>query len=399
MRTVTVFASSSARADESYHKIATELGQALALKQFHVIYGAGNSGLMRALANGVIDNKGSLTGVIPIEMLPYADPRLSKDGPLQLIVEPDIEKRKVTLMQNTDVIIALPGGVGTFEEMYEAVTLGKIVILLNHDHYYDSLLAQHQNLGLLAAETVVEAMSLLGSSITQRDNAVSPLESQFKPKHYPITTYSEDSKSFLKTINATQDFIGFADTSGTFVTVMEKSQHLAFQESITLEPQNTIKHLLKFARSIIILPYESSISFAMLHKTLMYNQLGYNGLDMNGNQTHKRVLLFDPNNTDFFAPTIEQLKRACQEKLLVPKHCMGLTKTNNLNVIETAIDLPISGVENFCWWESAGDGEEQKSTYNQKFFDHMNLKTAAAIAPHIATVDENVERKDMFSKI
>jgi uncharacterized protein (TIGR00730 family) len=141
--TVCVFASSSSRIDNEYAAAAANLGKRLAQSNLNVVYGGGGIGLMGKLADAVIENHGRITGVIPSFMI---DEGWDHSGVSEMIVTSDMGERKKRMFELADAIVALPGGVGTLEELTEAMTLKQLglykgpIIILNTLNFYKSLI-------------------------------------------------------------------------------------------------------------------------------------------------------------------------------------------------------------------------------------------------------------------
>ncbi|MEM8982747.1 MAG: TIGR00730 family Rossman fold protein [Pseudomonadota bacterium] len=143
MATVCVFAGSSAGNNAAYTAAAAALGAAIASSGSRLVYGGAEVGLMGAVADAALAGEADVIGVIPesIARLEVAHTRLT-----DLIVVASMHARKATMAELADVFIALPGGFGTLDETFEALTwtqLGihkKPVGLLNVDGYYDPLL-------------------------------------------------------------------------------------------------------------------------------------------------------------------------------------------------------------------------------------------------------------------
>jgi len=142
--TVCVFASSSSRIDKRYSAAAAELGYLLANAKIKVIYGGGGIGLMGALADAVLMNDGSITGVIPSFM---KEEGWDHEGINEMIITADMGERKRNMFSLADAVVALPGGIGTLEELTEAITLKQLglfkgpVIILNTLGFYRSFIA------------------------------------------------------------------------------------------------------------------------------------------------------------------------------------------------------------------------------------------------------------------
>jgi uncharacterized protein (TIGR00730 family) len=141
--TVCIFAASSSRIDSEYGIVAARLGTLLACQGMDVVFGGGGIGLMGKLADAVLENGGKITGVIPEFMRKEG---WGHDGLTDMIITADMSERKKRMFCMSDAVVALPGGIGTLEEMTEAITLKQLslfdgpVIILNSLGYYDSLL-------------------------------------------------------------------------------------------------------------------------------------------------------------------------------------------------------------------------------------------------------------------
>jgi uncharacterized protein (TIGR00730 family) len=141
--TVCIFAASSSRIDSEYGVVAARLGAMLAHENIDVVFGGGGIGLMGKLADAMLENGGKITGVIPTFM---KEEGWGHGGLTEMIVTSDMSERKKRMFSMADAVVALPGGVGTLEEMTEAITLKQLslfdgpIIILNTLGYYNSLL-------------------------------------------------------------------------------------------------------------------------------------------------------------------------------------------------------------------------------------------------------------------
>jgi uncharacterized protein (TIGR00730 family) len=144
IKTITIYASSSSKISPVYFQAAENLGILLASKQITCVNGGGCNGLMAAVTNAMLENNGTVCGVIPRFMIDngWLHPAVS-----EVIVTENMHERKEIMAQKSDACIALPGGVGTLEELLEIITwkqLGlykKPVIILNINGFYDDLLS------------------------------------------------------------------------------------------------------------------------------------------------------------------------------------------------------------------------------------------------------------------
>jgi uncharacterized protein (TIGR00730 family) len=141
--TICVFASSSSRINDEYASAASCLGLLLAQAKIDVVYGGGGIGLMGKLADSVLKNGGKITGVIPSFM---KDEGWDHSDVKEMILTADMGERKKKMFGLADGVIALPGGVGTLEELTEAITLKQLglfrgpIIILNTLNFYQSLI-------------------------------------------------------------------------------------------------------------------------------------------------------------------------------------------------------------------------------------------------------------------
>ncbi len=148
IRTLCIYCGSSDKVSAEYLQAACEMGETVARRGIRLAYGAGKTGLMGAVANGVLAAGGEVVGVIPAM---FHTPQLVHTGLTQLEVVESMHARKARLAQIADAFVALPGGYGTFEELFEILTWAQIglhskpVGLLNSRRYFDPLLAMVQH--------------------------------------------------------------------------------------------------------------------------------------------------------------------------------------------------------------------------------------------------------------
>lgn len=142
MKNIAVFCGSSAGNDSIYQDQAYQLGKTLAERKIELIYGGGSIGLMGAVANGALEHKGKVTGVIP----GFLNEKEIAHDKLDSLIEVDsMHERKKKMHELSEGVIALPGGYGTLEEFFEMLTWGQLglhkkpVALLNINGFYDPL--------------------------------------------------------------------------------------------------------------------------------------------------------------------------------------------------------------------------------------------------------------------
>ncbi len=133
----------AAASDKEYADAASELGMLLSKAGIEVVFGGGGIGLMGKLADTILENNGTITGVIPSFM---KDQGWNHSDVSDMIITSDMGERKKQMFAMADAIVALPGGVGTLEELTEAITLKQLglfrgpVIILNTLNFYKSLI-------------------------------------------------------------------------------------------------------------------------------------------------------------------------------------------------------------------------------------------------------------------
>jgi uncharacterized protein (TIGR00730 family) len=141
---ICVYAASSPQAAPAYHDAARRLGELVAAERCSIVYGGGSQGLMGALADGALAKGGEVIGILPKFM---ADLEWGHPGLTHLDLVEDMRERKHKLLTGSDAVVALPGGCGTLEELFEAITLKRLglyfnpIVLLNTDGFYDGLQA------------------------------------------------------------------------------------------------------------------------------------------------------------------------------------------------------------------------------------------------------------------
>jgi len=144
IKTVCVYCGSADKVSNTYLHAAHETGEAIARRGLSLAYGAGCTGLMGALADGALAAGGEVIGVIPNL---FATPTLMHNRLSRLEIVENMHVRKKRLAELADAFIALPGGYGTFEELFEILTWAQIglhqkpVGMLNTSGYFDPMLA------------------------------------------------------------------------------------------------------------------------------------------------------------------------------------------------------------------------------------------------------------------
>lgn len=158
MKSICVYCGSSDEVQPEFLEVARQVGAVIARRGIQLWYGAGSTGLMGALAEAALEAGGEVVGVIPVM---FNNPTLAHYGLTRLEVVESMHERKQRLAEQADAFIALPGGYGTFEELFEILTWAQIglhakpVGVLNAFGYYDMLLKMIEhalNLGFIYNE-------------------------------------------------------------------------------------------------------------------------------------------------------------------------------------------------------------------------------------------------------
>ncbi len=144
MKSITVFCGSSAGTHPQYIQQATILGKTLAIDGIDLVYGGAKVGLMGAVADGALTAGGKVIGVLPDFL---RSKEIAHPGLTELILVKDMHQRKMKMNELCNAVIALPGGFGTLEELFEMLTWAQLGLhkkpigILNTDGFYDDLIA------------------------------------------------------------------------------------------------------------------------------------------------------------------------------------------------------------------------------------------------------------------
>jgi len=141
---VCIYCGSAGHVDEIYKKIACEVGIALAKHNMRLVYGGGHVGLMGTVADATLAAGGKVTGIIPEHIRSH---ELQHTGLTELIVVDNMHTRKSIMAEKSDAFVALPGGFGTLDELFEILTWKQLalhtkpIIIFNVNGFWDPLIA------------------------------------------------------------------------------------------------------------------------------------------------------------------------------------------------------------------------------------------------------------------
>ena len=159
-QSICVFCGSADGLEQSYYDAAFEIGKTLAEKRITLIFGGGRTGMMGALAEGVMSKKGPIIGVVPVGL---ESPQLVyTSGLTRIEIVENIQVRKARMNELADAFIALPGGFGTMDELFEVLTLVQttkvkpVPIILFDSKFWKQLF----NFDLLVAEGMISPQDM-----------------------------------------------------------------------------------------------------------------------------------------------------------------------------------------------------------------------------------------------
>ena len=139
---ICVFCASSAKVDQKYFNTTKRFAYDAVANGYDIVYGGGALGLMGALADAALEKNGTVIGIMP-EFMKAVE--WNHNNISELIIVEDMRERKKQLIERSDAIVALPGGCGTLEELFEAISLKRLgrvtqpIVILNQDGFYDEL--------------------------------------------------------------------------------------------------------------------------------------------------------------------------------------------------------------------------------------------------------------------
>ncbi|WP_407379325.1 TIGR00730 family Rossman fold protein [Methanobrevibacter sp.] len=140
---ICLYGSGSKQTPKEFTDVGYELGSKIAQNNHSLVFGGGNDGMMGAVAKGVFENGGNITGIAPEWIGEFDDDFKSCS---EYIKTDSMDERKKLFLERSDVFIIVPGGIGTLDEFFEVLTLkylnrhSKKIILFNINHFYDRMI-------------------------------------------------------------------------------------------------------------------------------------------------------------------------------------------------------------------------------------------------------------------
>lgn len=146
IKSICVYCGSQPGNEPEFVQSATILGKALAANNIKLVYGGGSRGLMGAVSTAVQENGGNVLGIIPNFLIPTEGEWDTSSDNLEIVVTPNMHKRKQIMFEQSDAFIALPGGIGTLEEIVEIITWAQLgrhekpIAFLNTNDFWKPML-------------------------------------------------------------------------------------------------------------------------------------------------------------------------------------------------------------------------------------------------------------------
>lgn len=186
IRSVCVYCGSSPGRDEIYAKAGHLLGRSIAKAGLRLVYGGGTKGIMGAVAEGALKAGGKVTGIIPRFLINKEATETALDRLDELLITDNMHERKHKMFEKSDAFVALPGGIGTVEEIVEVMTWGQLghhrkpIVFGNVNGFWDPMLSlldhmaaegfihtakRVQPLVINDPEAIVAAIMVAGSSV------------------------------------------------------------------------------------------------------------------------------------------------------------------------------------------------------------------------------------------
>jgi len=162
IKTVCVYCGSGPGTSPSFVEAANALGRSFAESDIRLVYGGGSIGLMGAVATSTLDHGGKVTGIIP-DFLTLRENALTRVQ--EMIVTPDMHERKRLMFEHSDAFVALPGGVGTLEELVEQLTWSQLgrhrkpILIANINAFWEpliELLAHMKRSGFIHSDLTID---------------------------------------------------------------------------------------------------------------------------------------------------------------------------------------------------------------------------------------------------
>ena len=196
IRSVCVYCGSSPGRDETYVKAGHLLGRSIARSGLRLIYGGGTKGIMGAVAEGALRAGGKVTGVIPRFLINREATETALDRLDELVITDNMHERKHRMFEKSDAFVALPGGIGTVEEIVEIMTWAQLghhrkpIVFANVKGFWDPMLALLDHMsseGFIHTaqrvkplvvddpEAIVAAIMVTGSSVDAPTEGMQPV--------------------------------------------------------------------------------------------------------------------------------------------------------------------------------------------------------------------------------
>jgi len=186
IRTICVYAASSEAVSTAHRRVAAELGRAIALQGWSLVYGGGAIGLMGEVARAALGGGAHVTGVIPHRLVTRD---IAFQDVTELICTDTMRERKQIMDERSDAFVVLPGGIGTLEELVEIITLKQLgyhtraIVIVDDAGYWDPLLALLDR--MIAQGFAYPGLAMLWQVTTSVEATIQALQTYRPPAPYP----------------------------------------------------------------------------------------------------------------------------------------------------------------------------------------------------------------------
>lgn len=186
---IAVYGAASSLIDESYKEAGRELGRKMAERGYGLVFGGGANGMMGSVAQGVYEKGGYSLGVVP-KFFEDSNPEVSFKNCTEMIYTDTMRERKRILEERSDAFIVTPGGIGTFDEFYEILTLkqlgrhNKAIVIYNINGFYDESAVLLYK--MVQQQFITEDCAELCAVFTDADEVLKYIE-EYDPKEIDIS--------------------------------------------------------------------------------------------------------------------------------------------------------------------------------------------------------------------
>jgi uncharacterized protein (TIGR00730 family) len=177
-KSICVYCGSQPGKSPQYVNSAQVLGQDIASNKIRLVYGAGNYGIMGHVAKSTADNGGAVFGIIPKFLTEFERKGDQLEIDMEMLITPDMHTRKQRMFEESDAFVAMPGGIGTLEELIEIMTWAQLgrhdkpIVLANIDGFWNPLIALYEH---MSAEGFIHTENKARPLIAEKAEDIVPM--------------------------------------------------------------------------------------------------------------------------------------------------------------------------------------------------------------------------------